>query len=33
VISPLNDWRVVQRLHCRPEDYARVIEYVRAHVR
>jgi hypothetical protein len=31
VVSLMNGWRVVQRLHCRPEDYRRVADYVRAH--
>ena len=32
VVTLMNGWRVVQRLHCRRQDYQRVVSYVRDHV-
>lgn len=32
VVSLMNGWRVLQRLHCGPGDYRRVVTYVNDHV-
>jgi hypothetical protein len=32
VVSLMNGWRVVQRLHCRREDYQQIVSYVRDHM-
>ncbi len=32
VVTLMNGWRVVQRLHCRRENYQQVVCYVRDHV-
>jgi hypothetical protein len=32
VVTLMNDWRVVQRLHCRREDYPQVVSYARDRV-
>jgi hypothetical protein len=32
VVTLMNSWRVVQRLHCRRENYQQVVSYVRDHV-